>query len=907
MTVVQATNRLAARAFEDAAVIPPGSEPEPTIDLPQKAKPFLLGIIGLAGLLSVGALMALDPGSAPWLAFAGLAALGAIAQLFVVRTGRNQSYHVAVPFLIAAALTLPPGLVVLVVVVQHIPDWVKARYPWYIQSFNIANYIVSALAVWAIAHVAWEVDGGQSLPPVALAAAVAAFVLVNHVLLAAILKLARGRGLRESGLFGREALAIDIVLAAQGPVLVALWYADPFLAIAGAATLFLVQRAFSVPVLVEDKEREQQLRLAEMRYRLLVEQLPLATYILAADHNVRFVSPQIEAMLGFTAEQAIHEEEFWTERLHLADRERIPAQWRSCIAEGRAFRAEYRMLAADGRTVWIQDEAVAAQEGDTTIYYQGYLLDVTKRKESEERLGALLRQNELLLRSVGEGIFGLDRQGRVTFANPAAGELTGCPPDRLIGLDVHRTIGHRSPGGLPCSGKGCPFTATLDDGEEHRFEAEVTRLRNGVTYVADCTTTPLVEGWELVGAAIVLRDISEQRELEQQLRQAQKLEAVGKLAGGIAHDFNNLLTAISGHSELSLARLEGGPVAEHLGEIKRAADRAGALTQQLLAFSGKQVLQPRVLNLNAVVTDVESLLQRLIGEDIALERRLESGIAPVRADPGQLEQVLVNLAVNARDAMPTGGRLTIETANLTLAAEGARALGLSPGAYVELAVRDTGHGMDASTCARVFEPFFTTKEQGKGTGLGLSTAHGIVAQSGGSMSVSSTPGAGTVFTVHLPATVGEFEPAAPAASPPLLLRGPVVTGSDPSGTVLLVEDEEMVRELTRAMLERAGMSVLIAGDPYDALVVCSEHRGPIDVLFTDVVMPGMSGRELAERARAMRPELEVVYTSGYSDDVVLARGPFEPGTSFLAKPFTSEDLITTIRDALGKKEGLAWA
>ena len=902
MTVVRTTNSLAAVA--SGGGVASGSEPEPTTDLPQRAKPFLLGVIGLAGLLSIGSLIVLDPGSAPWAAFAGLAAVGAIAQLFVVRTGRNQSYHTAVPFLIAAALTLPPGLVVLVVVIQHIPDWVKARYPWYIQSFNIANYIISALAVWTITNAAWDVEGGEPAPMGALAAAVAAFVFVNHALLAAMLKLARGRGLRESGLFGRETLAIDVVLAAQGPVLVALWYVDPFLAIAGAATLLLVQRAFSVPVLVEDREREQQLRLAEMRYRLLVEQLPLATYILAADHSVRFISPQIESILGCTVNEAIDEDEFWTERLHPADRDRIPAEWRACMAEGRPFRAEYRMLAADGRTVWIQDEAVAAREGDTTIYFQGYLLDVTKRKEAEERLAGLLRQNELLLRSVGEGIFGLDLQGRVTFANPAAGDLAGCAPDRLIGLDVHRTIGHRDPGGHPCSGVGCPFTATLEDGEEHRFEAEVTRLRNGVTYVADCTTTPLVVEGELVGAAIVLRDISEQRELEQQLRQAQKLEAVGKLAGGVAHDFNNLLTAISGHSELALARLEGGPVAEHLGEIKRAADRAGALTQQLLAFSGKQVLRPRVLNLNAVVTDVESLLQRLIGEDIALDRLLESGIAPVRADPGQLEQVLVNLAVNARDAMPTGGRLTIQTANVTLAAEGARSLGLPPGAYVELAVRDTGQGMDAATCARVFEPFFTTKEQGKGTGLGLSTAHGIVAQSGGSISVSSSPGVGTVFTVYLPATVGEFESAGPTVAP---LFRPAVAGPNPSGTVLLVEDEEMVRELTRAMLERAGMSVLIAGDPYDALVVCSEHRGPIDVLFTDIVMPGMSGRALAERARAMRPELEVVYTSGYSDDVISARGPFDPGTSFLAKPFTSEALLATIREALDKKERLAWA
>jgi two-component system cell cycle sensor histidine kinase/response regulator CckA len=903
VTVVQTTNQLAATAGDNGATVP-GVRSEPEAELPQRAKPFLFGVIGLAGLLSIASLIVLDPGSAPWLAFAGLASAGAAAQLFVVRTGRNQSYHTAIPFLIAAALTLPAGLVVLVVVVQHVPDWAKARYPWYIQSFNIANYVLSALALQGAADLVGGVGESEAMSMAAIAAGVAVFVFTNHALLAAMLKLARGRGIRESGLFGREALAIDVILAGLGPVLVALWYVDPLLAVAGAAPLLLVQRAFSVPILVEDRERERRLRLAEMRYRLLVEQLPLATYILASDHNVRFVSPQLEAILGCTIEQALDEDEFWTERLHPDERERIPAEWRACVAEGRPFRAEYRMLAADGRTVWIQDEAVAAREGDTTIYFQGYLLDITERKEAEERLAGLLRQNELLLRSVGEGIFGLDRQGRLTFANPAAGHLTGCPPDRLIGLDLHRTIAHRDPEGLPCTGARCPFTETLEDGLEHHFEAEVTRLRNGVTYVADCTTTPLVVAGELVGAAIVLRDISEQRALEQQLRQAQKLEAVGKLAGGIAHDFNNLLTAISGHSELALAGLEGSPVAEHVSEIKRAAARAGSLTQQLLAFSRKQVLLPRVLNLNVVVTEVESLLQRLIGEDIALERELESALSPVRADPGQLEQVLVNLAVNARDAMPTGGRMTIRTANVGLSAEGARPLGLQAGRYVELAVRDTGHGMDASTCARVFEPFFTTKDQGKGTGLGLATAHGIVAQSGGSISVASTPGVGSVFTVYLPATEDAFESLIPAAEPSL--HRDVAAAPDPSGTVLLVEDEDMVRELTRALLERAGVAVLIASDPHKALAVCREYRGWIDILLTDVVMPGMSGHALAEQARVLRPELEVIYTSGYSDDVVSARGSLEPGTSFLAKPFTSQELLTAIRAALEKKERYAW-
>jgi PAS domain S-box-containing protein len=855
-------------------------------------------VLAVAAALAIVALTSLEAGSAQWLSFGLLAVVCSLAQLFVVRTGRNQSYHTAIPFLLAAVLTLPPGLIVLVVVAQHIPDWIRARYPWYIQSFNIANYTLDALAAWAVVELTGgaRVDGGV-VSTLGLAAAVGVFVATNHVLLAAMLRLARGRSFRDSGLFGVESLVTDLVLAGLGPVIVAAWEVNHVLVAAAAAPLLLVHRSFSVAQLREDRDRERDLRAAEAKYRLLVEQLPLATYILDPDHTVRYVSPQIESILGFSVKEAIEDEEFWTERLHPEDRERVPASWRDCIARRQSFRAEYRMLTADGRTVWIQDEAAAARDGDTTLYFQGYLLDITKRKEAEERLVRLSRQNSLLLRSVGEGIFGLDNNGRVVFANAAAGALTGCPAERLVGLDLHRVIAHTHADGSPCEGADCPFMATLEDGLERRFESELRRLRNGASFVADCAATPLVENGALVGAAIVVRDISEHRELEDQLRQAQKLEAVGKLAGGIAHDFNNLLTAICGHSELALSRLSPHPAGEHLTEIRDAADRARTLTQQLLAFSRKQVLQPKVLNLNGVVADVESLLRHLIGEDIALERELEPALAPVRADRGQLEQVLVNLAVNARDAMPTGGRLTIATANVTVSAEAARGLGLAPGPYVELRVADTGHGMDADTCARVFEPFFTTKEPGKGTGLGLSTAYGIVAQSGGTVSVESELGMGSSFGVHLPAAEGDVpEPVAPGDGRD---DRPV---SSASGTILLVEDEDMVRRLTHEMLERAGVAVLTASTPDEALVVCGAHAGRIDVLLTDVVMPGMSGHALAQRIREFRPELRIVYTSGYSDDVIAARGMLEPGTRFLPKPFTSAELVTTIHAALEPQE-----
>jgi two-component system, cell cycle sensor histidine kinase and response regulator CckA len=882
-------------ASTDGRVAATATADSPGGGLPARAKPVFFAVIAVAAALSVAALIALDPASAPWSQFALLALSAALAQLFVVRTGRNQSYHTAIPFLVAAALVLPPGLVVLVVLAQHAPDWLKSRYPWYIQTFNIANYVLDALAAWAtmygLQHSGLEGDAQRTI--VAIAAAVV-FVVCNHCVLGLMLYVARGRTLRESGLFSLEALGTDLILAGLGPVLVAVWQSDPVLVVAALAPLVLVHRSFVVVQLREDRKREEEVRAAETKYRLLVEQLPLVTYVLAPDHTVGYVSPQIEAVLGRTVQDAIEKDEFWLETLHPDDRERIPAAWHECVTHGLPFQGEYRMLAADGSTVWIQDEAVAAREGDETLYFQGYLLDITERKQAEERLANLSRQNDLLLRSVGEGILGLDRQGRVSFANPAAARFTGLAPEALLGLDLHDAVIHSGADEPPCSSDECDFVATLGDGIERHFEAELTRPTDCATFVVECTTSPLVENGALVGAAVVVRDISEQRALEDQLRQAHKLEAVGKLAGGVAHDFNNLLTVITGNCELALVGLDDQSVRDSVGEIRRAADRAVALTQQLLAFSRKQVLQPRVLNLNGVVADVESLLRRLISEDIVLTHELDPSAAPVRADRNQLEQVLLNLAVNARDAMSEGGRLTIQTANTALAAEAARALGVSPGRYVELSVSDTGHGMDAETRKRVFEPFFTTKEQGKGTGLGLATAYGIVAQSGGAMSVESTPGSGSTFTVYLPSS-----DHAPSEEPTVV--GRPAEPAPVKGTVLLVEDEEIVRKLTRKMLQLSGLSVLEASDPHEAVSICAAHEGVIDVLLTDVVMPNMSGYALAERVRLIRPQIDVVFTSGYSEDVVASRGMLEPGMTFLPKPFTSEKLVSTIHGALNGK------
>jgi two-component system cell cycle sensor histidine kinase/response regulator CckA len=389
----------------------------------------------------------------------------------------------------------------------------------------------------------------------------------------------------------------------------------------------------------------------------------------------------------------------------------------------------------------------------------------------------------------------------------------------------------------------------------------------------------------------VLRDVTRQRLLEEQLRQAQKMEAIGRLAGGVAHDFNNLLTVILNYTDLALGDIDqGGARRVDLEEIRRAGTRAAELTRQLLMFSRQQVLEPRVLDLNEVLARMDKMLRRIVGEDIELETCPAPGLDRVRADPGSVEQLIMNLVVNARDAMPTGGRLVLETANVVLTEEDARIhLGIEPGPHVMLAVTDTGVGMDESTRARIFEPFFTTKDQGKGTGLGLSTVFGVVEQSGGSISVASQPGLGSTFRIHLPR-------AAPAATEE---RGAGqslrVNGSE---VILLVEDEAQVRAVTSRILREHGYRVIETRDAREALAVSDAHAGSIDLLLSDVVMPQMSGTELARRVSPRRPAMKILFVSGYTDDAAMRHGVLASGVAFLQKPLTIESLTRKVREVL---------
>ena len=379
---------------------------------------------------------------------------------------------------------------------------------------------------------------------------------------------------------------------------------------------------------------------------------------------------------------------------------------------------------------------------------------------------------------------------------------------------------------------------------------------------------------------------------EEQFRQAQKMEAVGRLAGGIAHDFNNLLTGILGYSYLLASSLKSSdPGYEEVMEIRKAAERAGLLTRQLLAFSRKQVLAAKVLDVNTIITDTERMLRRLIGEDIQLVTVFASNLGKFTADPGQIEQVILNLAVNARDSMPKGGKLTIETANFQLDSGHAQTHPkVAPGQYVLLTVRDTGSGMDEATKARIFEPFFTTKAFGKGTGLGLATVYGIVKHGGGHIEVESQLGRGTTFRIYFPRTEGEV-PMPKSSS----TQRKIPFGKE---TVLLVEDEEVVRTLARKTLEKCGYTVLEACKPEEAIRLADQHQEPIHLLLSDVVMPGMGGGQLAERLIALRPGIRVMYMSGYTDDATVRHGVLEEEVAFLQKPFTPVALASKVRQVL---------
>lgn len=513
--------------------------------------------------------------------------------------------------------------------------------------------------------------------------------------------------------------------------------------------------------------------------------------------------------------------------------------------------------------------------------------EADERKQSQARLAGILEQLPV-------GVLFRDEHGRYTHANQRVCDILGLSKEDIIGKqaeELNALVNPTEPSGSSFREGKIPSSIALRTREPVAPVELLIAPQSGTTRRVTAAAAPVVLEPGLTGAVSVIVDITEQHALTEQLRQAQKMEAVGQLAGGIAHDFNNLLTAITGYSELSLRRLGADdPHRRNLEEIKKAADRAASLTRQLLAFSRKQILEPKVVNLNSIVDSTEKMLRRLIGENIEVSSILEPELWLVKADPSQIEQILMNLVVNARDAMPDGGKLTIETANVELDQNYAgKHVMVSPGPYVMLAVSDTGIGMDAETEAHIFEPFFTTKEIGKGTGLGLSTVYGIVKQSGGYVWVYSEVGQGTTFKVYLPR---EFEPesAFVKSESRSIARG--------TETVLLVEDDDMVRNLAREVLESNGYRVLVASEATEALTLCENSRGEIKLVLTDVVMPQMGGKELAARLLQNSPDLKVLYMSGYTDNAIVHHGVLDESVSFLQKPFTPDALAKKVREVL---------
>jgi PAS domain S-box-containing protein len=637
------------------------------------------------------------------------------------------------------------------------------------------------------------------------------------------------------------------------------------------------------------KDAEEELRRSEAKYRSTVLNIPEVVWTVTSEGRFVFITPNIERLSGYTAEE-VHQYglRLFFESIHPDDQPRVKEASAALFRKGQPYNVECRARRKNGEWIWVHDRAVGTFERDGVRYANGLLSDITERKRAEEALRESEEHFRRFIENVPLGVYRTTPDGRVLMANPAL--------LRTLGYDSWQELASRN---LESEGfeAGRPRSAFREqierEGEVGGLEAAWKRRDGSVVFVRESARAFRADDGRVLYYDGVVEDVTERRRLEEQLRQAQKMEAVGRLAGGVAHDFNNLLTIVIGYSDLLLKKLTASDgIRPCLEEIKKAGERAALLTRQLLAFSRKQVLQPQILDLNSLLTNVDEMLRRVIGEDIELVTRLPSGLGRVKADPGQIEQVIMNLAVNARDAMPQGGQLTLEAANAELDSSYVSSHGsVLPGHYVMIAMSDTGIGMDAGTQAHIFEPFFTTKEQGKGTGLGLATVHGIVKQSGGSIWVYSEPGKGTTFKVYLPRIDQAVEVVAPT-------QVPVDELSLGCETILLVEDEGAVCSLVRGVLESRGYQVLETNRANEALEIGERHKERIHLLLTDVVMPQMNGMELAEHLALIHPETKILYMSGYTDDAVVRNGLLGPGTVLLQKPFTADALACKLREVL---------
>ena len=695
------------------------------------------------------------------------------------------------------------------------------------------------------------------------------------------------------------------------------------------------------------KRAEEQLAVAaqglrdnEQKFRTLVDNIPGAIYLSAydADWTMEFLSDAIADIVGYPASHFLQNRvRSYASIVHPKDRELVQTAIRQAVSARTPFIVEYRVLHADGSVRWVYEKGQGVFTGDgKLLWLDGAIFDITERKRAQQRLAAQYAATRVLAESetLSEAIPGILEAICLTLEWDVGLFWSVDRHDQVLRcVDAWTSDDKRYPEFEASSrrqmfpmGAGFPGRVWEDAkplwvedlSADSRFPRATVAATEGLRAALGF---PVLVGAEVVGVMEffsrqerqpdedVLRMLTATggqvgqfigrvqaqealREREEQLRQAQKMEAVGRLAGGIAHDFNNLLTAIMGYSQLLLRKLKDDhPLRRYAVEIHQGGERASRLTGQLLAFSRKQVLQPKVLDLNGIINGLDLMLRRLLGEQIQLEARLSSDLGAVKADPGQVEQVLLNLIVNARDAMSHGGRMTIETANVDLDdLSAALRGGVKPGFYVMVSVRDTGCGMDTDTLQHIFEPFFTTKGREKGTGLGLATVYGIVRQSGGGIEVSSKVGLGTTFTIYLPRVAETVERAAKTVDSTEPLAG--------SETILLVEDEDAVRSLARQVLEQQGFTVLEAKNGEEALEFVDQHRVALHLLITDVVMPGMSGPEVAEHLGKQQPDLRILYISGYTDNAIGDGTVLEAGTGYLQKPFSPDALLQKVRSIL---------
>ena len=619
---------------------------------------------------------------------------------------------------------------------------------------------------------------------------------------------------------------------------------------------------------------------SETRYRDLVNGLEAVVWEAEADNfRVRFVSKRAEAMFGYSTAEWIGSSQIWRRLIHPDDYEQVIEICRKAVVEGRDHDLEWRAVTRLGEVLYVRD-IVQLDRSVIPPVLRGVLFDVSAERHATSALEDTERRLRAFINNAPDALLVHDAAGRIVEVNRRACESLGYRREELLSLPLSAVDLNLAQAGL---------SSWEMAAGQHSLES-MFRTRSGKAIPVEIG----IGVWEQDPPLFitVARDITRKAQLEEQLRQAQRMEAVGRLAGGIAHDFNNLLTAIRGHAELLRSDVARESLAD-LDQIVGAAERAASLTRQLLAYSRQQMLQMQVLDLNSVVVDMQMLVGRIIGENIALVTQLESDLPAIEADRTQLEQVVMNLVLNARDAMPDGGRITIRTARAILTEVDADKFAfIQPGNFVMLSVADTGIGMAPDVASRIFDPFFTTKDQSKNSGLGLATAYGIVKQLDGYIWCDSAPGEGTLFRVYLPPAQPGAKPAVTAAP---AVRAQVRRGEE---TILVVEDEPAVRSLVRRVLQKHGYKVFDAPNGAEALRVAAEIDERIHLLLTDVVMPEMSGHDLAQKLGPVRPDMKILYMSGYAEDGFVVDHVLQPGFAFLPKPFAPEALAAKVRETL---------